>query len=114
MYKNRIRKEKISGGGKKFFCFPKRPDRLKGSPSLLFGGYLGFLQSLKRAGFDADHLPPPNAAVKNEWSYTSSPLISLHDVDRQLFFFALPLLNGQRVDSSSSLIIHSGSTLVEC
>jgi hypothetical protein len=31
---------------------------------------------LKRAGREADHLPPPSAEVKNAWSYTSTPLMS--------------------------------------
>jgi len=28
----------------------------------------------KAAGRDTKHLPPPNAKVKNEWSYTSTTL----------------------------------------
>jgi hypothetical protein len=28
---------------------------------------------VKRPGREADHSPPPNAEVKNEWSYTSLP-----------------------------------------
>jgi hypothetical protein len=30
---------------------------------------------LKRTGGEADHSPPPNAEVKNAWSYTSMPPI---------------------------------------
>jgi hypothetical protein len=35
---------------------------------------------VKRLGCDADHSPPPNAKVKNSWSYTSTPPIRLHGV----------------------------------
>ena len=32
---------------------------------------------------EAGHSPPPSAEVKNEWSYTSAPLICFHSVDRE-------------------------------
>ena len=31
---------------------------------------------------EADHSPLSYAAVKNTWSYTSTPTVYLHDVDR--------------------------------
>jgi Eukaryotic DNA topoisomerase I, DNA binding fragment. len=34
-----------------------------------------------------NHLPPSSAKVKDEWHYTSSPTISLHDVNRKNFAF---------------------------
>jgi hypothetical protein len=39
---------------------------------------------------------PSSAEVNNEWSYTSTPPICLHVVDRQLylFFFFILSLNG--------------------
>jgi hypothetical protein len=33
-----------------------------------------------------DHSPPSSAEVKNEWSYTSTPLIYLLNVDRDRFY----------------------------
>jgi hypothetical protein len=36
----------------------------------------------KAAVRDTEHLPPPNAEVKNEWSYTSTPLVHFHGMDR--------------------------------
>jgi hypothetical protein len=33
-----------------------------------------------RLGREANHSPPSNDEVKNEWSYTSTPPISLHRV----------------------------------
>jgi hypothetical protein len=39
----------------------------------------GFLPTVKRSGRDADHLLSSTAEVKNEWKYTSTPPICLHD-----------------------------------
>jgi hypothetical protein len=33
----------------------------------------------------ANHSPPSTAVVKNEWSYTTTPFISLHIVQRNNF-----------------------------
>jgi hypothetical protein len=42
-----------------------------GSVAHLFNGYWGtFPRGLKRPGREADHSPPPNAEVRNVWSYT--------------------------------------------
>jgi hypothetical protein len=35
---------------------------------------------VKQPGCEADHPPPSSAEVKNAWSYTSTPPISLHGV----------------------------------
>jgi hypothetical protein len=35
---------------------------------------------IQRPGREADHTPTSSAEVKNAWSYTSTPPISLHDV----------------------------------
>jgi hypothetical protein len=35
---------------------------------------------VKRQGLEADHSPPCSAEVKNEWGYTSTPPVRLHDV----------------------------------
>ena len=37
---------------------------------------------VKRPGRDADHSSPTSAEVKDGWSYTSTPTICLHGVDR--------------------------------
>jgi len=36
---------------------------------------------VKRLGFEADHSPGSSVKGKNEWSYTSTPLICLHGMD---------------------------------
>jgi hypothetical protein len=37
----------------------------------------------KLLGHEVNHSPPSTAEVKNEWSYTSTPPICLHDVKRE-------------------------------
>jgi hypothetical protein len=51
---------------KRFFSFPKRPDRLLGHPILLFNGYRCSLLRVKRTG----HL---SSAERSEWSCISTP-----------------------------------------
>jgi len=41
----------------------------------------------KQPGRDVDHTPLSSAEVKNEWSYTSSPLICHHGVEWDNFAF---------------------------
>jgi hypothetical protein len=60
----------IPGRGWEFFSSPPRPERLWGPPSLLSNGYI-------RPGREADSSPPPNADVKNAWSYISTPQYAL-------------------------------------
>jgi hypothetical protein len=45
------------------------------------GSFLGEKQS----GHKVKHPIPPNAEVKNKWSYASTPLICLHGTDRKNF-----------------------------
>jgi len=40
---------------------------------------------VKRPGRDVDHSPPSGAEAKNEWSYTSTPRICHHGMDRDNF-----------------------------
>jgi hypothetical protein len=64
---------------------PNRPDGLWGLSSLLFSGHPRPFPGVKRSRRYVDHPPPPKAEVKNEWSYTSTPPIHLHGVDRNNF-----------------------------
>jgi hypothetical protein len=45
---------------------------------LKISGYRGSFPGVKRPGRDVDHSPPFGAEVKNEWSYTSTPLLPLN------------------------------------
>jgi hypothetical protein len=42
---------------------------------------------IKWPGREVNHSSSTNGEVKNEWSYTFSPTIRLHDVDRDNFTF---------------------------
>ena len=70
------------GRNKRFFSSPHHPDRHLGPPCLLFNGYQGSFLHVKRPGREVNHLPPFSAEIKNGWSYTCIPPISLHCVDK--------------------------------
>jgi hypothetical protein len=55
--------------------------------ALLFKGYRCSFLGVKRHRHDVDNSSPPSADVKNEWSYTSTPPICVHIVDRDQFLF---------------------------
>ena len=48
---------------------------------------------LKRLQREADHSYPSSAKIKNEWSYTSTPAISLHGVDSNTMIFIFTDIN---------------------
>ena len=50
--------------------------------SFRFTGYRPFFLGVKRPRSDDNHSRPPCSEVNNEWSDTCTPLICLHDVDR--------------------------------
>ena len=50
------------------------------------------LKGLKRGADDADHSPAISAKVKNDWNYSSPPLIHLHGVKRDIFHFLTSVL----------------------
>jgi hypothetical protein len=45
-------------------------------PSLLFNGYRSSLRRVEGPVRECNHLPPSGAEIKNEWSYTPTPLIA--------------------------------------
>ena len=47
--------------------------------------YRGSFPEVKRSGRDVDQSHPSSAETKNEWSYTSTLPICLHDVGRGKF-----------------------------
>ena len=54
-------------------------------PSLSLNAYEGSSSRSKRLGSEVNHLPLSSAEIKNWWSYTSTPHIRLHDLDRRKF-----------------------------
>jgi hypothetical protein len=42
----------------------------------------GFFPGAKQAKRDVDHSHPPGSKVKHEWTYTFTPSIYIHGVDR--------------------------------
>jgi hypothetical protein len=63
------------------------PERFWDPPGLSFNMYCGFFLLVKRLGCEVNQSPTSSAEVKNEWSYTSTPPICLHGVDRENFVF---------------------------
>jgi hypothetical protein len=53
-----------------------------GPPNLLFIGYRGSFLGVQWLGREVDHSPPPDAEVKNEWSYTTALPVYPYDVTR--------------------------------
>jgi hypothetical protein len=41
---------------------------------------VAFSPGKKQPGREADHSPSSSGEIKNTWSYTSTPLIRLHDM----------------------------------
>jgi len=70
-------------GGRGFFPSPKRPARLWCHPAYCpVSTRVGSLPRVKWLRRDIDHTPKFNAEIKTEWSFTSTPPIRLHAVDR--------------------------------
>jgi hypothetical protein len=68
--------------GRRLFSFSNRPDVLWVPRILLFNDYRGWFPGVKRPERDVDHSSPPSAEVKNEWSYTSTPIYSFTEWTR--------------------------------
>jgi hypothetical protein len=60
--------------GEEIFSSPKHPHWPQEPPSLLCTGYCDSLPAVKQPGCEVNNSPPSSAKVKNEWSYTSTPL----------------------------------------
>jgi len=70
---------------------PKHPDWHRGlQPSIQW--VPEFFRSSKAANCEVDHSPPPIAEVKNEWSYTFTPPVSIHHLTGSTSPF-LPVLD---------------------
>lgn len=66
----------IHGRGKRFFFISKTSRLALGPPTLTFNGHMGFVPRAEVADVRSDQLPPPTTDIKNECSYTSTPLFA--------------------------------------
>jgi hypothetical protein len=66
-------------------------DRLWGPPSLRFNGYRGSFPEVGRSKRGVNRPLASTAQLQNEWSYTSTPSICLHGLDKEKFTFSLKL-----------------------
>jgi len=66
----------ITTGENEFSLLQYRPYPLWGPLTLLLNGYRRSFPGIKRPWREADHLTPPRAEVKNEWSHTSTAFVS--------------------------------------
>jgi hypothetical protein len=74
------------------YFLQNHPEGLWGPHSLLFSGHNGSVLEIKRSWFELGHSPLFSAEVMNEWSYTCTPPVCLHGVDRGSFNFTHWLL----------------------
>jgi hypothetical protein len=68
---------------KSFISPPERPDRPWGPRKLLFNWYGGSSTGVRWPGHDVGHSLPPSAQTK-QWSYTPTPSLCLHGVERNV------------------------------
>jgi len=66
--------------------FSKTSTPVLSPPNIIFSEYWGVPSTgTKQPGHKANHSPPSRAEVKKEWSYTSTPYMCPHYVDRDNF-----------------------------
>jgi len=79
-------------GGHKRISSPKGADWLRNEPSVVFDSPSGYFLEVKRPGRKVVHSRPSSVEIKNEWSYTPTPLIRPDDADRDKNTLFLTLL----------------------
>jgi hypothetical protein len=60
--------------------------------SLLFNGFRGAFPVVKRLVYAVDHSSTPSAEVKKKWSYTFTPHIYFHAVEKENIAFMCLLI----------------------
>jgi hypothetical protein len=70
--------------------------------NLPINGYWVSFNLIKRLGRKVDHSPVPRALVKNEWSYTSTPPVSLQRVAKTTLS---PIFNCFSIYKTYSLLL---------
>ena len=76
-----------SGRGKTFLYSTNCPHPFFDPLSILFGGQRIPFARAKGPGRKVNHSSPSNVEVKNQWSYTSTPLLCLHREDFTIYLY---------------------------
>jgi hypothetical protein len=78
--------------------------------------YWGSSLKVKQPGHEINHSPPPNAEVKNEWSYTYISPASRSGVcrDNCIFSPTLLVIDDNFVDLDMLITVRSGLYVPEC
>ena len=71
----------VSTPRKRSALLHNHPDQCWGLPNLLFNGYHGSFLGVKWQKHEDNRSAPSSAQLKNDWSYTSTPLVCLHGID---------------------------------
>jgi hypothetical protein len=74
---------------KKYFSFPKCPDRLLGPTQTTIRWVPGSVPGVKRPGPEFNNSPSSSEKVKNEWGNIYAAPICLHVVDRDKFILSI-------------------------
>ena len=75
----------LNPGEGKIFC--THPDQPWGPPSLLYSGYRVSFPGVKRQRHGIHHPHPFSTLIKNEYSYTFTPLLGVYGLFRVNFTF---------------------------
>ena len=73
-----------------FFSSPKRPDRLRDRPTLLFNKH----RRVNPRGREADHSSLSSAEVKNQWSYTFTSPYTLMACTAKILMYRMSWCQG--------------------
>ena len=76
-----------NSGRRKSFLYLKNVQTSSGTHPASYSVGTRVFPGVKQAGHEVNDLPPSSSKIENEWSYTSTPPIYLHGVDRENFTF---------------------------
>jgi len=101
-----------AGRGKRFPLLQNIPEWLWGPPSPLFQGYRCSFQAVTRLDSDV-HSLQSTTEVKNEWSYTSTLSVCLHELTGNCFYFIFSLRIMLYTDSVCKARLNTSVTTTE-
>jgi hypothetical protein len=77
---------RISIGTNRFFSSLQRSDRLWVPPKFLFNGHWSYFPGVNRRRCEVNNSWHPPSAEVNEWGYTSTSPIRVHDANREILY----------------------------